>query len=326
MMGDGQGPVFMYSGQGSQYYQMGRELFERNEVFRDVMERLDRRVQDRIGQSVVREIYRDDKPRGEPLWPLQISHPAIFMLEYALTEALAAEGMAPGMVLGASMGEWCACVVAGVISLDDALEGLLEQVIESPLYAEPGGMLAVVEDVAMYDVEPMLHARTELAAVNFSKHFVVSGSNAALDDVERWLEKRGVPFQRLPVPFPFHSSLVDAAEAEYKAFLRRTLKMASPALPVLSCLRGEVVQSIEPEYFWDVARQPIRFEEAVRSLGEDGKGRVFVDLGPGGTLATFVKWIFGRKSGVRALATTSAFVTDTRLVDRVREVLSQQAL
>ncbi len=98
--------VFMFSGQGSQYYHMGKELFKENTVFRQSMLEMDAIAARRIGTSIVEEIYHPGKRVSDPFDSILFSHPAIFMIEYSLYKVLEDRGIYPDYVLGSSLGEF----------------------------------------------------------------------------------------------------------------------------------------------------------------------------------------------------------------------------
>src|SRR5438309_2432939 len=137
----------MFSGQGSQYFQMGRELFQTNDTFRNCMVRLDTIAKELIGDSVVGTLYSDASRKGDSFDRTLLTHPAIFMVEYALAQAWIHAGVLPDMVLGASIGSFAAATVAGFIEVKDSLASVVRQAIALE-ECERGGMIAVLADPA----------------------------------------------------------------------------------------------------------------------------------------------------------------------------------
>jgi bacillaene synthase trans-acting acyltransferase len=279
--------VFMFSGQGSQYFQMGRELFERNETFHDSMIRLDDIPRQLSGRSVVEVLYSDLYGKGDPFDRTLLTHPAIFMVEYSLAKTLIHAGVYPDMVLGASLGSFAAAAVAGFIGVEDALCLVVRQAMVFEEYCEPGGMTAVVGDPALFS-EEFFSNRCELAGVNFSFHFVVSARYKALAEIEAVLDQRNIGYQRLPVSFPFHSQWINEARAPFESFMR-SIPRKPGQLPLVCCDHSAVLSDLTDDYFWSVARRPVRFLETTARLEQQGPLR-YIDVGPAGTLATFLKY------------------------------------
>jgi bacillaene synthase trans-acting acyltransferase len=296
------GIVFMFSGQGSQYFHMGKALYEGDEIFRDWMDRLDAIARRVSGRPVSEAVYSAARGRGEPFDGLLLTHPAIFMVEYSLAQSLIHAGVRPDMVLGVSMGSFAAAAVAGFIGVEDALTAVIQQAMALEERGEPGGMIAILADPAMFD-EEFLSAHSELAAVNFSSHFVVAARQAELAGIEAVLKKSSVTHQRLPVSFPFHSRWIDEAKAPFVSFMR-SIPRGQNRLPMVCCDRMEVLSGLSDEYFWEVVRHPIRFRETIARLEQEGARR-YVDVGPGGTLATFLKYVLPAttKSTVHSILT-----------------------
>ncbi|GAB6931211.1 acyltransferase domain-containing protein [Paenibacillus sp. JCM 10914] len=283
----GKSIVFLFSGQGSQYYQMGKDLFRDQPVFRHWMQHLDQHYYGITGNSVIDELYGKDYPISQPFDSLQLTHPAIFMIEYALAQVFKEQQIYPDYVLGTSLGEFAACTVAGALDYASALESLVVQADIIQNHCEPGGMMAILDQVSLFHNEPELYRKCELVSVNFDTHFVVSGGAAGLSEAESYIKARRVMYQRLPIHYGFHSKWIDPAGAPYQRYAA-SCSLKSPQSAVISSLTGGSCASFEPAYLWNVVREPIRFREALNSLLplED---KIFVDLGPGGTLATFIK-------------------------------------
>ena len=277
----------MFSGQGSQYFQMGRELFEKNEIFRDWMVRLDDIPRQLSGRSVVEVLYSDLYGKGDPFDRTLLTHPAIFMVEYSLAETLIHAGVQPDMVLGASLGSFAAAAVAGFIEFEDALISVVRQALTFEEYCEPGGMTAVMAEPALL-ADEFVSGRCELAAVNFSSHFVVSARCAELTAIEAALDRQNVGYQRLPVSFPFHSQWIDQAKVPFESFMR-SIPRKQGRLPLACCDHSAILSGLSDDYFWNVARRPVRFRETTARLEQRGACR-YIDVGPSGTLATFLKY------------------------------------
>ncbi len=166
--------IWMFAGQGAQYYQMGRELYEREPVFRQFLERADRLVQELINESLVDIIYRPRANRFEPFHRLLHTHPAILIFQCAIAEMLLKRGLRPDYLLGYSLGEFACLVVSGAISFEDALVALIKQA-ELVEYCVPRGqMLAILDSADLMDRYPEAFRRCAAAAYNSPRNFVVS--------------------------------------------------------------------------------------------------------------------------------------------------------
>ncbi|MFF0826325.1 ACP S-malonyltransferase [Brevibacillus sp. NPDC003359] len=278
--------VFMFSGQGSQYHQMGKQLYDHDRVFRNTMNRLDKLVFEQTGESILHHIYEKDVACRTAITRTLISHPAIFMVEYALAQTLIDQGVRPQLVLGSSLGEFAAAAVSDVLSVEDALACVIGQAKCFEEYCCSGSMLAVLSTYSLYERIPGIEYCT-LVSVNYDGHFVISGPDEQLSQIARWLTQNSVVNQLLPVSFAFHSPLIDQAEPAYVTYLGK-YAFQKPRIPYMSCMLGDFIGELDRHHFWRVARQPIRFQEAVARLEETGP-HVYVDVGPGGTLSGFVK-------------------------------------
>jgi bacillaene synthase trans-acting acyltransferase len=276
----------MFSGQGSQYFQMGHALFVQNPVFRSWMLRQDEVVRELSGHSIVEVLYSLSNRKCDPFTRTLFTHPAIFMVEYSLAQALIGSGVVPDMTLGASLGSLAAAAISGCVSVEDALSAVVRQASAFESSCAPGGMIAIVADPALF-LEGFLCEFSELAGVNFSSHFVVSCPQRHLKEIERALEARRIVHQRLPVSFAFHSRWIDAAQGAVET-LMRSLVYRTARLPMMCCEKVELLFAVPEDYFWGIARNAIRFRDAVLELEQGGCYR-YIDVGPAGTLANLLK-------------------------------------
>ncbi len=306
--------VFMFSGQGSQYYRMGQELHESDEVFRTALRRYDAVAAGLLGESVLARIFDPDRRKNEPFLDTRLTHPAIVMIELALAETLRAKGVEPDHLLGSSLGEYTAAVVSGSIDAETCLRLLVRQA--EGLHAGPrGGMLAVITRPDGRDRLPALPG-CEVAARNYPGHIVVAGADADLDRAEAALRAADVLHQRVPVEYAYHSSLMDGALAECRAAFDG-VAFAPPRIPWVSCVDGRLVERPDAEHFWRVARRPIEFERAMAAMRARGDF-LYLDLGPSGTLHNFVRGNLPPGSRSRSLPLLSPFGHDPRSLEQAR--------
>lgn len=299
--------VFMFSGQGSHYFRMGQDLFEHDAAFREWMLRLDDLVSSLCGERVVDAIY---SPGDRETFDRTLqTHPAIFMVEYSLAQSLIRAGLEPDIVLGASLGSFAAATLAGFMRMEDALAAVVQQAAAFEACCDRGGMIAVLADPTLY-AQPYLREQSELAALNFSSHIVVSAPQSHLTQIERSLGEHDVVYQRLPVSYAFHSQWIDDARAPFESFMRSICRSPG-SLPLACCREATLLTELPNDFFWRVVREPIRFKDTIAALEQRGAHR-YIDVGPAGTLATFAKYCLPSASQSTAHAIMSPFGNERR--------------
>jgi malonyl CoA-acyl carrier protein transacylase len=308
--------VFMYSGQGSQYYAMGKELYEHNPVFRAAMDDCDALYRAQTGRSMVVELY-DAANRHRELSDIMLSHPALYSLGYALTQALIDAGIRPDAVLGYSLGEYVAATVSGAMRFEDALRMVMCQAELVRERASGGGMLSVMTPVEHLHRHPQLYAGCILASVNFDGNFVISGRIETLRALKRALDAESILSVLLPVEHSFHSPAMDAIEGEFRRFLAG-VELGAPNLPAYSAMSATRVERFDTEHFWNVIRRPVEFHKLVGEISGSQTCR-FIDLSPTGALSTFIKYGYGGR--VEHAASMNQFGRDVATLSKLRSEL-----
>lgn len=276
--------VFLFPGQGGQYGGMARELFEGEPAFRATMFRADRIVRAAGGRSLVDALFGAG---DEAAWldDLELSHPAIVAAEWAMVEALAARGVRPMAVLGASLGEYAAMATAGMFSFEDMLRLALDQARLALAHAPAGGMMAVL-------ASPERAAETlggcEIVAESGPDHLVVAGSDAALAHCADALQAMGVTTARLPVVRPFHTPAIAGLEPHLRAAVAE-LRSRPPTMPVYSCSAGARLDRTDADHLWGLVRGPIALATTFACLEADSPDAQSVEVGPGASLANIAR-------------------------------------
>lgn len=306
--------VFMYSGLGSQYYHMGRNLYEQNNVFKHYVNQADKLCNEMMGTSIIHHIYDRTNSPSQPFVKTTHTYPAIFIIEYALTQVMLEKHIFPSMVLGSSMGSYAASVTANILNLEIALQTIVTQAQLLDKHCPEGGMLAIIHDTQLYQTESYLHDFSELAGINFNSHFIVSGTNDNLGMIEDQLKHNNIMYQSLPVSHPFHSSYMDGANS-YLLEAMRNIPMENPKIPFISCAHDDFLNALQPIHFWEMIRKPIQFQSTIQFLEKNPA--IYLDLGPSGTLATFVKYNLSPHSPSRSYHIITPYGQDVRNLESI---------
>lgn len=311
--------VFMYSGQGSQYYQMGLSFYNENALFRESMLAADQVCRDYLSLSVIENLYSPNAKKSDPLQNILLTHPAILMVEYAMTQVLLENHIQPTKVLGTSMGEFAASTTANVIDFESALQMVIKQAQAFHAYSEQGGMIAILHEQNLYDNEKFLHDYSSLAARNFPTHFVISAKQENLVMIADTLKKKNITYQILPVMQAFHSPWIENVK-EQIINVKLDITLQNATLPYISCVNADRKQQFSFEYYWDIVREPIQFQKAIEFL-ETQSPAYYLDLGPSGTLATFVKYNLQPQSISQFAAIMNPYGSDSKNLAAIIEAL-----
>ena len=280
---------------------------------------MDSLVRELSGHSVIETLYHEGRTKSEIFDRTLLSHPAIFMVEYALAQTLINAGVIPDLTLGASLGSFVAAAVSGCITAEDALTAAIRQASMLESVCPRGGMLAILAEPTLHNEGP-LGSNSEIASYNFATHFVIAAKSHSLDEIETFLRKRNVTFQRLPVSFAFHSRWIDDACAPFERFLD-SLATTTASIPLVCCAGVKELNELRSNYLWQVARVPVRFQQTIALLESRGSYR-YIDVGPAGTLATFLKYELPRASTSTVHPTLTPFGHDLKNIAAVAASLT----
>jgi amino acid adenylation domain-containing protein len=277
--------VFMFPGQGAQYLNMGRELYEQEPVFTDAVNECVALLKGTGHQDILNVIYADNSSEATAkLKNTYYTQPAIFITSYAMAKLWMSWGIQPSVFTGHSIGEFVAAHFAGIFSLPDALKLITERAKLVSEVAE-GDMLSVRTTAA--ELEKILPDNLSIAVINSNKLSVVAGEKDAVAAFAKTLEEKGIPDRLLQTSHAFHSAMMDDIVAPFETIVK-SVKLNAPVKPVVSTATGKWLSEAEatdPAYWAAHLRKTVRFADAIDTLTEDS-GRLFLEVGPGRTLAT----------------------------------------
>ena len=308
--------AFVYTGQGSQWVGMGRDLYEREPVARAVMDRCEAVFQEERGKSLL-DVMFGRNAANEDLGSTEWEQPALYTLECALTALWSSVGVRPDVVLGHSVGEIAAAQEAGVFSLEDGMRfatargALMSQMKRGAMAA----VFAPAERVAV-EVESFNAKSSGIGlsiAADNGAHQVVSGPVAYVEAMVEQFEGQGIRARKLNTAFAFHSALLDPVIDGLKEALS-SAAIGSPTTTFISNLSGGIVEpetALDAAYWTRHARQPVAFASGIRAMAELGVDLV-VEVGPHDVLGTMATLAWPEAEADKDISDTPKFIPSMR--------------
>ncbi|MGZ4612168.1 MAG: type I polyketide synthase, partial [Kineosporiaceae bacterium] len=313
----GRGPApkvaFLYTGQGSQYVNMLKELCSREPLVAATFADADRIMTPLLGRPLSSYIFIDEtdpeavRQLEQQLTRTEITQPAVLTADLALTKLLEAHGVRPDMVMGHSLGEYGALVAAGAMTFDAALEAVSARGrgMASLSTADNGAMAAVFAPLTeIQRVVDSIDGNVVIANINSNSQAVIGGGTEGVERAVATFQAAGVNAVRIPVSHAFHTSIVAPASEALKQALAR-LDVHAPVLPIVSNVTGDFYSATSDhdtmvELLGRQIASPVQFVRGLHTLYEAG-ARVFVEVGPKKALYGFVEDVLGDHDDVLAL-------------------------
>ena len=280
--------AFMFPGQGSQYVNMGRDIYEEEPIFRTAVDRCSEVLEPLLERDLREILYPEPEDKETASLSLRetfFTQPALFTIEYALATLWKSWGITPKYTIGHSVGEFVSACLADVFTLEDALllvatRGRLMQNLPK------GSMLSI--RMPAEKLESRLSEQLSMAAVNGPSLCVVSGPEQAVLDFQKILEKEGVICRQLHTSHAFHSSMMDPIVEPFAEYVR-SIKLHPPKISFVSTVTGHWIkdeEAINPMYWSSHLRAPVLFANAVSELWQKDPDLILLEVGPRQTATT----------------------------------------
>ena len=270
--------AFVFTGQGAQYPQMGRQLYQMEPQFKAAIDRCAALMDTELGVPLHDVLFGPSS--ADLLNTTRYVQPALFAVEYALADLLGSWGIEPDYVIGHSVGEIVGACVAGVLDLESAVRFVVARGRLMSQLPRDGKMLAV--EAPYEQAREWLQGReadVSIAAVNGPGSVVFSGRAGAVDAIAGLASAAGTRTKELEVSHAFHSPLMEPILEELSA-VAASLRIMPARVPLVSNVTGDVQNGDVPPGYWSVhVRQPVLFHQGVSRLIEAGCS-LLIEVGP----------------------------------------------
>ena len=279
--------AFLFTGQGAQYVNMGRQLYDSQPVFRETFNKCAEILQPLLETPLLDVVYPKLSTNNQPSKINQTAYtqPALFALEYSLAKLWQSWGIEPSAVIGHSVGEYVAACIAGVFSLEDGLKLIAKRGSLMQSLPQDGDMIVAFsdEDTITTAIEPFSE-KVSIAGINGPRIIVISGEREAINQIIDKLKANKIKTTKLKVSHAFHSPLMEPMLAEFEQTAAK-IKFSAPQITLISNVTGKVAtdEITTPKYWCHHVRQAVRFKDGMETLHEQGYD-LFLEAGPRPTL------------------------------------------
>ena len=289
--------VFAFTGQGSAYLGMAKEIYEGYSSFRRDVDRFDMMATS-LGFPHFKFFFTASEGESFEPTPL-VSQLAIVCLEMALARMWISWGIVPHSVVGHSLGEYAALNIAGVLSDSDTiyLVGKRAQLLQEHCLPGTHSMLAMKAnlEVDLATIKKTLKGKKyEFACINSPEESVISGTKEVIQDALKLLATLNIKASVLNVPYAFHSAQVEPILLEFEQ-TAQAVSFHAPGIPVLNPLDGSVIREdgvLGPNYLSQHCRRPVNMLGAINAAQQSNtitEKSFFLEIGPHPVVSGMVK-------------------------------------
>lgn len=281
--------TFMFPGQGAQFVNMGRSLYDENKAFKDIVDNGFSIFENETGYSLKNVVFVDDSTDNaeRALTNTSNTQPVLFIFEYAMAKILIDEGITPKYLIGHSIGEFAAAAVAGIFDFETALKVVIKR--GQLMQSMPSGTMFALKS-SYQTLDKIKSDLFEIAAENAPESCTISFKTGDVEKVKEILDYNDIKYIHLNTSHAFHSEAFDPILDEFAEFVNRCEKN-TPTIQVISCLTGDFISdndAISGSYWAKQLRNTVRFSKGLARI-QSLENTLFIEVGPNSHLGSNVK-------------------------------------
>lgn len=278
--------AFMFPGQGSQYVNMGRQLYENDPMYKQYLDECRNEALKALDVDIYSIMFTDaGEESAARINQTEFTQICLFAVSYSLARLWMHWGVKPKAMIGHSIGEYVAACLSGVFSLADALK-LVSHRGKLMQSAEPGSMLSV--PITADKIGEYLNDSLSIAGINSPASCTISGTDEAIEQLKKELDSNNIKSTVLHTSHAFHSYMMDPILADYEHVVRE-VSLNSPEIPFISNLTGTWItpeQATDPVYWVTQLREKVLFSKGIETIA--AQDTAFLEIGPGATLCSLL--------------------------------------